>query len=46
MSFQVPLRKNLNSMKPYVPGKPIEEITDDDVVTFLLPEIRRLILRG
>ena len=32
--------------RPLCPGKPIDEITDDDVVMFLLPEIRRLILRG
>jgi hypothetical protein len=32
--------------RPICPGRPIGEITDDDVVTFLLPEIRRLILRG
>jgi len=26
MSFQVPLRKNLLGIKPYIPGKPIEEL--------------------
>ena len=26
MSFQVPLRKNLLDIKPYIPGKPIEEL--------------------
>jgi histidinol-phosphate aminotransferase len=26
MSFQVPLRKNLMGIKPYIPGKPIEEL--------------------
>jgi histidinol-phosphate aminotransferase len=26
MNFQVPIRKNLRSLTPYVPGKPIEEV--------------------
>jgi len=26
MAFPVPLRKNLSSLKPYIPGKPIEEL--------------------
>ena len=34
------------SERPIGKGKPIHELTDDDVVEFLLPELRRLVLRS